>query len=442
MAADARWWRALHDPAIDTLTDAALAESPTLAQAAARVDEAKAILGASTASQLPTLNANAGSTRSRSLNTDRADASTLLSTGSSVGIGLSWEFDLFGRIRNSAEAGERRVDARNADASAARLALTSQVASSVLALRACEFSGMVLAEDIDSREKTLGLTRRRLAAGFVAPVDEARAASGLAAARTSLAARQEECARKVNALVALSGLSRDTVRTLVATPLAAPIPSALGGDTRLGVESVMPAAPRARLSLPAMVLAAHPGVMAAEHEVAAAWAEIGVARAERLPRLDLSAALSGQWLRAAGSTLDYTAWSAGPALTGSLFDGGRGVANVAAAEARCRGAVAALRIAVRSAAQEIEDALAATASASERRLTTHEALAAARLVLDATEARWRAGAVSLFELEDVRRQLTAAQDSAIAAAQDSAQAWVALVRASGNAAITSENPFL
>jgi NodT family efflux transporter outer membrane factor (OMF) lipoprotein len=434
--ANVQWWRQLHDPTIDALTGAALADNPTLAQAMAHVDEARAQLGVSSAQRLPTLSVNAGSTRSRSLNTDSSDASTRTTTATSVGIGPSWELDLFGRIRNSVEASERKLDARDADARAAHLSLTSQIASQVLALRACEFSSMVLAEDIDSREKTLQLTRRRVTTGFVAPIEEARAISGLATARTSLAARRQECARSANALVALSGQPLDTVRALVFVPLSASLPAAIGRDTQFGIDSVMPVAPRARLSLPAEVLAAHPSVVSAEREVAAAWAEIGVARAERLPRLDLSAALSGQWLHAAGTTLDYTAWLAGPALVGSLFDGGRGAASVAATEARYRGAVAALRIAVRSAAQETEDALAAVASSDERRLTTHEAVVAARLVLEATEARWRAGAVSLFELEDARRQFAAAQDSAITAAQDSGQAWISLVRASGNAAVT------
>ena len=172
-------------------------------------------------------------------------------------------------------------------------------------------------------------------------------------------------------------------------------------------------------------------------ETAAAWAEIAVARANRLPRLDLAAVLTGQWIRAAGSTLDFTTWSVGPSLSGTLFDGGAGKANVSAAEARYRRAAASLQGTVRSTVQEVENALAAQASAQARMETTRTAASAARTTLDATEAQWKAGAVSLFELEDSRRQFASAQDAEISARRDQAQSWVALVKATG--ATTTSN---
>ncbi|WP_223302769.1 efflux transporter outer membrane subunit [Halotalea alkalilenta] len=422
---DEAWWRQLNDPAIDALVDAALADSPSIAQAIARVDEARALLGATSAQRMPTVDIDGNTTRARSLNTDSPSGGTTLSTQSSLGLGLSWEIDLFGRVRNSVEAGMQRLQARDADARAARLALTSQIGDLVLASRACELSTAVLREEIGSREKTLRLTRRRLDTGFVAPIEEARAQSGLATARTTLATREEACARNINALVAASGQPRGAVQAMVAMDTRAP-------SVAERVSAIAPA-PVVQLALPASVLAAHPAVVAAEREAAAAWSEIAVARAERLPRLDLAAALSGQWLRAAGQSLGETVWSLGPTLGGPLFDGGRGAANVDAAQARYRAADENLRLVVRSAAQDVENAMAAIASANERRRSTLDAVTAAQRVLDATQARWNVGAESLFEVEDARRQLANAQDSAIAAAHDSSRAWIALVRASGHA---------
>jgi NodT family efflux transporter outer membrane factor (OMF) lipoprotein len=423
--ADENWWRQLNDSAIDALVDAALADSPSIAQSIARIDEARAVLGATSAQRMPSVDVNGNTTRARSLNTGSPTGGTTLSTQSSIGLGLSWEIDLFGRVRNSVETGALRVQARGADAKAARLALTSQIGDLVLALRACELSAAVLREEIDSRERTLVLTRGRLDTGFVAPIEEARAQSGLANARTTLATRVESCARNINALVAVSGQPRGTVQAVVAM------------DTRVvsvaEMVTAIPAPPVVQLALPATVLAAHPTVVAADREAAAAWSEIAVARTERLPRLNLGAALSGQWLRAAGQSLSETVWSLGPALGGTLFDGGRGAANVSAAQARYRAAEANLRLAVRAAAQDVENAMAAIESASQRRRSTLDAVTAAQRVLDATQARWNVGAVSLFEVEDARRQLTDAQDGAIAAAHDNSRAWVALVRASGHA---------
>lgn len=428
--ADEDWWHQLGDPSIDALVQAALADSPSLVQAIARVDEARALLGMTSAQRLPSVDINGNATRARSLNTDSPGGGTTLSTQSSVGLGLSWEIDLFGRVRNSVEAGTLRLQARDADAKAARLALTSQIGDLVLAQRACELSAAVLRDDIDSREKTLALTRRRLDTGFVAPIEEARAQSGLAAARTALAMRNEACARNLNALVAVTGQPRGTVQVVVALDTQAVSVSDL--------VAAIPAPPAVQLALPATVLMAHPAVVAAEREAAAAWSDVAVARAERLPRLDLGAALSGQWLRAAGQSLSETVWSLGPTLGGPLFDGGRGAANVAAAQARYRAAEANLRLAVRAAAQDVENAMAAIESATQRRRGTLDAVTAAQRVLDATQARWNVGAVSLFEVEDARRQLAQAQDSAIAAAHDSSRAWVALVRASGHASAATK----
>lgn len=423
--ADEDWWRQLNQPAIDALVEVALVDSPSIAQAVARVEEARAVLGATSAQRLPSVDVNGNATRSRSLNTDSPAGGTILSTQSSLGLRLSWEIDLFGRVRHSVEAGALRLQARDADAKAARLVLTSQIGDLVLAAQACALSAAVLREEIDSREKTLALTRRRLDTGFVAPIEEARAQSGLAAARTTLASREEDCARSINALVALSGQPRGTVQSVVAV------------DTRVVsvAERVIaiPAAPPVQLALPATVLMAHPAVVAAERETAAAWSDVAVARAERLPRLDLAAALSGQWLRAAGQSISETVWSLGPALGAPLFDGGRGAANVHAAQARYRAAEANLRLVVRAAAQDVENAMAAVESAARRRDSTLEAVVAAQRVLDATQARWNVGAVSLFEVEDARRQLTQAQDGAVAAAHDSSRAWISLVRASGHA---------
>ncbi|MFW6072813.1 MAG: efflux transporter outer membrane subunit [bacterium] len=419
------WWRALGDPAVDALAETALVDNPSLAEAAARIDEARATLGINAAAALPSLTASASTTRAKGQSTV-GPSTTALSTSAAVGPSLNWEIDLFGRIRNSVDAANNRLDARTADAAAARLSLAADVVNDVLSLRACENSRVVLVEDIASREKTLGLTRLRATSGFAPPADVARAISGIATVRTNLAAQQEQCARQVNALVALSGKDAATVRQQV-----------LGAGAMAGF---MPQPPAAAPALPAVVLAAHPSVISADREAAAAWAEIGVARANRLPRLNLAALLTGQWIRAAGSTLDFTTWSVGPSLTGTLFDGGAGAANVSAAQARYRQAVASLQGTLRTTVEDVENALAAQASAQDRTASAGEAAAAAHTTLEASEGQWKAGAVSLFELEDSRRQYASAQDAEISARRDRAQAWVALVKATGGAVTQTPKP--
>lgn len=425
MAGTAEWWRALGDPAVESLVGAALADSPTLSQAIARMDEARATLGVNSAAAAPTLTASGSATRAKSQSTGGSNT-TLIGNSAAVGPTLSWEVDLFGRIRNSVDAAKNRLDARTADAAAARLSLAADVTNGVLSLRACDNSRAVLADDIAARERTLSLTRLRSTSGFAPPSDVARAVSGIATVRTNLASQQEQCARQVNALVALSGEDASAVRQQV-----------LGGATS---PAFMPQPPASAPELPATVLAHHPSVIAANGDAAAAWAEVGVARADRLPRLDLAAVLTGQWIRAAGSTLNFTTWSIGPSLTGTLFDGGAGAANVNAAEARYRQSVASLRGTLRTTVEDVENALAAQASARDRTASAHEATDAAHTTLVAAEGQWKAGAISLFELEDSRRQYASAQDAEISARRDRAQAWVALVRATGGAVTLTTEP--
>ncbi|MFH7343650.1 efflux transporter outer membrane subunit [Pseudomonas syringae pv. tagetis] len=423
-AATENWWRSLGDEAMNALIEAAFTDNPTLLQAVTRIDEARATLGVSKAARMPAIGIDASATREQSRNTSPVSSSTTaLSSSASAGPTFSWEIDLFGRVRESVEASRSLLDARTADAASTRLTLATDVADNVLILRACENSRRVLNEDIASREKTLELTRLRLRSGFAAAADEARILSGLATSRTNLADQQEQCARQVNALVALTGESPEKIRNLIG------IASPVGNSDPV----FMPQAPAAAPVMPAIVLAQHPDLISAEREVAAAWADIAVARADRLPKIDLTAALTGQWIRAGGSSLDFNTWSLGPGLTGTLFDGGAGAANVSVAEARYRRAVATLQSTLRTTVQDVENAIAAQASAKSRVASTSDGVIAARMTLKASDDQWKVGAVSLFELEDSRRQFASAQDAEISARRDQAQAWISLIKATGGA---------
>jgi NodT family efflux transporter outer membrane factor (OMF) lipoprotein len=420
------WWTELHDPAIDALVGAALTDNPTLAEAAARVDQAKAIFAVERAQRYPRIDVNASSARERvGINGNTVTTTTGWQTTSAIGPSLSWELDLWGRVRESTLAAHRRLQARDADARDARLSITAQVASGVLSLRACNLLLTIRDADIASRENELVIIRTRVRLGTLPPVDVAAAESNLATVRIDRIAQEEECRRTVDALVAVSGRRAQEVQSLVAGPVTP------GNNDDLAAQ--MPSAPTIVPKLPATILLTHPSVVAAEREVAARWSEIAVARAERLPRLDLTAVLTGQWIRAFGSTDSFVTGSAGLGLSAPLFDGGAGAAGVIRADASYREALATLDATIRQAVRDIEDGLAAQDSAIRRADVSRSALSAARFTLRANEARWRAGSIGAYELEDSRRQLNRAQESAIVAARDRAQAWVELVRRSSSA---------
>ena len=429
-APSGQWWQHLGDPVVARLIASAFADNPSLAQAAARVDQARAAAGLATAQRLPSVTGSASASRVKTENTLGVGSSTtLLETSSSIGPNFSWEIDLWGRLRESANAAQSRLDARTADAQAARLSLAAQVASTTLALRACAFSLRVRDADIASRETELALTRQRRAVGYIAPAAEYSAQTNLANARTARISQQEQCTRDVDALVALSGQSGATIRGLLLPP--ADTPQAAGTALLNDVRQIMPSPPAVQAALPATVLRAHPSLVAAERQVAAAWSDIAVAKAQRLPTVSLSAALSGQWLRALGTSVAFNAWSLGPAVSVPLFDGGAGAANVDAASGRYLEAVATLQANLRTVVQNVEDALAGQLSAEQRVSASSDAVQAAQRSYDATLAQWHAGAISLFELEDARRARQTAEENFIAAKRDQGQAWVSLMQATG-----------
>jgi outer membrane protein, multidrug efflux system len=421
------WWTALRDPAIDALVGAALVDNPTLAEAAARVDQARAIFVVERAQRSPRMDLGASAARERvGIDGNIGEIDTAWQSAAAIGPSLSWEIDLWSRVRGNTLAARGRLQARDADARDARLSIAAQVADGVLALRACNLLLTVRDADIASRENELVIIRSRVRLGNLAPVDVAAAESNLATVRIDRIAQEEACLRTVDALVAVSGRSTVDVQAFVAGPMTP--------DRQDDLSAQMPSAPAIIPSLPATVLLVHPGVVAAEREVAARWSQIAVARAQRLPRLDLTALFTGQWIRAFGSTVSFATGSAGLGLSAPLFDGGAGAAEVARASASYREAVAILDATVRQAVRDIEDGLAAQDSAIRRVEASRSALSAARFTLRANEGRRRAGSIGAFELEDSRRQLNRAQESAIVAARDRAQAWVELVRRSNSPA--------
>ena len=438
------WWTLLRDPAIDALVDATLKGSPDLAQAVARMDAASAAVGESQATDRPQIAGTASATHGSSQVSSNSSA-TRVGTMSTAGFSLGWEIDLFGRIRAQQQAARQRLDARTIDAEAMRVALAAQVADRVVEWRACNYLREVAQWEVASRQTTLLLVRRKVAAGMSAAIDESRSVNDADLARTDEFSQREVCGRDLNAIVALSGRDADQVRALLGEPLlqgtkaceidgseaAATCEVSAVGSTNV----VLPDAPGVGVAVPAAVLASNPSVMSAQSEVAAAASDLDAARASRYPRLNLPSLLTGQWLTFGGQALNYATWSAGAALSGTIVDGGLANSQIDGASARYREAVAKVVSAVRSSAQDIENALLAVASANNREAATQHAVAAARTAMRIAQLQWKAGASTLLDLEDARRQYALASRNAVTAARDRSQSWIALVRATSNQGI-------
>ena len=405
----ARWWTQLGDPLLVELIDAAQAVSPGIAQAQARMAQARATQVGSRAALLPSLDAQASA--SRGFNEQLAS----LATTGQAGLQASWEIDLFGAHRATQTAADERLAGTKALWHEARVSVAAEVAQQTSSLRTCQAQLSVAERDALSRGETSRLSGLSEQAGFTAPATAALARASAAEAQARALQQRMQCDVEIKTLVALTGWDEPALRARLATP-AQPVP-----DTLFAIGA-----------LPAQVLAQRPDVYNAEREVAAASAEVGSAQAQRYPRLSLSGSVGAASVRTGGVSTDLNTWTIGPlALSVPLFDGGRRSAQVNAAQARYDEAATLYRAKVRQAVSEVEQALVRLQSTAERNASARTAARGYRSSFDATEARWRGGLANLVELEDARRTLLAADHVLITLQHERQAAWVALYRAAG-----------
>lgn len=425
-----QWWRHFGSATLTGLIDAALGSSPTLDAAVARIVQARANAGIADAAWRPGVIGSGGASRSGTWQRDSirsADPAAQSSTVSrdhattrSASLDMSWELDLFGGRRRQGEASRATAEARHADWWGARVSLAAEVAKAYGERRYCEALRQIAEEDLRSRTETHRLTRQRLEAGFVPASDADRTEASVAEAAGVLKGVQGDCAVLVNQLVALTGLDHADVSARLASDVA-----------------LLPTPPSGRLEvLPVQAITQRPDVAAAERQLAAASAGIGVAQAARLPSLRLVGSLGINVSRGSNTGVgqyqtDTRNWSFGPGLSLPLFDGGKGEAQVAYARAVFAEAAANYQASVRLAVQEVENALVRVDSLGRRMSDFERAQAGYQRYFAATEVQYNAGATSLLALEDARRVLLTSRQSLLAEQLAQLQAWVSLYKAVG-----------
>ena len=395
-AVPASWWSLYGDATLNRLQDQAEAGSPSVEQAVARLRAAQAAVASSRAGLLPTLGASGSAGRAR------AGGSTGSSNGGSAGInnsyslGLSasWELDLWGRLSGQVAADQLSAQASQDDLSAARLSSQATVAQTYFALRAAEAQMQLLQDSLQAYLQSWQLTQNRYRAGVASSADVAQAESQYKSTQAQLLEARTTRAQYEHALAALLGLAP--------------------AQFSLPVTGQLPAPPQVPGMLASTLLEQRPDIAAAERRVAAANAQVGVARSAYFPALTLSAAGGYR-----SSTLSHLLsapnlfWSLGPAMALSLFDGGARSAAVESARAALDLAGATYKQTVLTALQEVEDNLvAATHLAQEQQVQT-EAVAAAQKALDVANNQYKAGTVAYLNVLSAQTTVLSAQNSLI-----------------------------
>lgn len=408
------------DPAFAALSAQALAASPTLGEAAARIEQALAGAGRAGAERLPNIGANAAVTGSRS---DPAQFGAALPPGVSAdaervsyaaNLTARWDPDIFGRLRAQERAALARVDAADALARAVWLALVSEIAASVIDWRTLEAREAELRQDLASAENLARLSGVRERAGLAPGFDRVRAESAAASSRSRLAALENDRARLVGRLTTLTAQGAAEVRAALA------LPAPLGG----------PSAPPA--TLPSQLLANRPDVLAAAATLAAEDAELAAAARRRFPVFDLSATI-GLLAFGLGNLFDAESivGSLAASVAAPLLDFGRIQAEIDGAAAEKRAAFEAYRGAVYTALGDAEAAYGLVAASDREAAAVADEAASLQRAAQLAETRQRAGLADFLTVLEARRAADASGERSAAARGRAERARVLLWQALG-----------
>jgi multidrug efflux system outer membrane protein len=381
--ADLPWWEMHRDPVLQGLIREAIQNNQDLALAAARVVEAGALVGVSRADLFPQLAAQADAARGRPSREILPGAETDDRFG--LSLGLTWELDIWGRIRNAADAARADLLATEEGRRAVVLGLVASVASSYLQLRELDLELEIAQRNTVSRQGTVELFRARADGGVGNDLELNQARADLAVTAAAIPDTERQIA-----------LVEHQLCVLLARP---PGPIERGDALPDAAGPILPS------GVPAALLQRRPDLLAAEQSLVAATHRVGVARADRLPRLALTGSVGLDSLDAGTLfTGDAAAWSIGASLFAPLFQGGRLASLEEAARARMEGSIAAYRSAVLTALREVSDAavgyrkLEAVLAEVDRQVEA--TVAAERLA----RMRYEGGVADYLEVLDSQRQ--------------------------------------
>jgi NodT family efflux transporter outer membrane factor (OMF) lipoprotein len=408
------WWTLYETPQLGDLAKQLLAGNPTLAAALANYAQARALSDQARAGLFPSLGLSAGSSRNR----ESAHAPLIGPTtpryynDNTLGGSVSYELDLWGKIRNQVAAGEANAQASAADLENARLSLLAQLVDDYVQLRSLDRENAILDDTVTAFDRALSITEQRHGAGIAPGLDVAQAQTQLDTARSQASQVLAQRALMEHAIAALLGISASNFAIEPAV-----------------VDITLPQIPA---GIPTTLLERRPDIASAQRRMIAANANIGVARAAYFPSLTLNAQGGFQstavsnWLSAPSSF-----WAIGPNALLSVFDGGLRRAQVAQARAEFDASAADYRGAVVAAFQQVEDDLASLNHYHDAAEQEKAAVQAAQRTLDLSMALYKQGAADYLTVVTSQTALLQAQLQALNLDTLQLRASVDLVRALG-----------
>jgi multidrug efflux system outer membrane protein len=407
------WWRVFNDPQLDALIAQAGERNTSIAEAASRLAQAQALLRNAQSDQSVQVGLGAGV--NRAAGADSATGSTVPASIGTAGLRFSYELDLFGKLSRATDAASLDAQSRAALLQSTRLLVQADVAQTYLSLRALDAERALVRETVEAYRNTLRLTERRQQAGDLAELDVARASTEVASTESDALALDRQRAALEHALAVLVGeaASSFSVQPLDQADWRAALPSIPAG-------------------VPATVLTRRPDIAAAQSNLLAAQARVGVAQTAWFPSVSLTAA-GGYASTELGDVFKWgaRAWGVGALLSLPLFDGGRREAGIQQASAQLDGATAAYRGQVLGAFKEVEDQLSALRLLAQQTQAQDRAVDSATRATRISDIRYRNGLVSQLDLLDARRSELRNRRQAVEVRSAQYQSTVMLIRALG-----------
>ncbi|MDX8127636.1 efflux transporter outer membrane subunit [Methylomonas sp. OY6] len=407
-----KWWEIFNDPKLNELEEQVAAANQSIIQAEAQYRQAQHLVQSVQSSLLPV------ATLTGTFNRFRAATGQNVAVGGvrnlfGQAVGVAWEPDLWGSVRRQVEANTSNAQASAATLHALILSSQSALADSYFQMKTLDAQKALLDETVTAFTKTLEITKNRYAVGVVAKADVVQAETQLETVRAQSIDLGVQRAKLEHAIAVLIGK----------TP----------AELALAVSPLNAQPPGVPVSLPSELLERRPDIAAAERKIAAANAQIGVAKAAYFPTLNL-ASTNGFQSPTADTlfTMARRYWSLGPAgLALTLFDGGAKNAQYKQAIDAYDASVAAYRQTVLTGFQEVEDNLAALRILDEETQVQDKAVAAAKQALALTNNQYQAGTVSYINVITAQTAALSNQQTAVQLLGQRLSASVLLVKALG-----------
>jgi NodT family efflux transporter outer membrane factor (OMF) lipoprotein len=412
------WWLAFNDPVLTGLIDQSVESNRTLLSAVSRIQESRALLGIAGGANKPDVALGADYTRTQMSSNGvfpapegGFDPDDIYSAS----VGLSWEIDVFGRLRRGVEAARANLDASVEDYRDVLVILLADVASTYLDVRTIQSRIGYAEANVEAQRETTQLTRDRFNAGLTSGRDVAQAESNLANSEAAIPALEGALEAALNRLSTLVGETPGAVDSLLATEQGLPHPN----------EEVA-------MGMPADLLRRRPDVRRVERQLAAQTALIGVATADLYPTFSLSGFV-GLESTSSGALVesDSATWALVPGLRWSLFSGGKIRNRIRAEEARTEQALLAYEQTVLVALEQVESTLVALRRERERRDLLITAVDATLRTVELVRTQYLSGLTDFQSFLDAQRSLFSQQDQLAVSEGQVVQNLIALNRALG-----------